>query len=712
MSIDKHTIQINQTGNAKEGLNGIAGAFPGISLAAVGAAGALALVAGGLKSIISKAAESQKVWMSVDGSIKRAGLSLDSTRKKIHAFASEMQDTTGQSDEDFGNMVANLLDRGIDLQTAFKTVRLSADIAAGGLDSMSTAFKQVADAVGKGNVRALTKYGITVDKTKSKQDQLNDALAQLQKMVGGRAKSMADSFDVKWKAVKQTFGDTAEIIGNDLLPFLTDLGSAVNSTLKDLNYWLGGSPSTADVMDDSARSTYNMEIKVTDLNQAFADGKITVDQYKEGISNLQKTAGNVKPGLDELEKKDSKAAKKLKRMLFDLSEGVKDGTIKYSDALKLAKKATAEYANSLHTDTKEGIDALDKWDDSIKKYEEHAAKMKLLNKSLAGMHITPPKAPVIPGPEMPKFDPAQESKELDDSNALYIKKEKEKNAKLTELQKEQLKKKEESRQQDIYNTIEYNREKYSVLVDGLGEVGDELNTFLTDNLGLFGDTANNIFQSVGATMISSLSTKALDRFTDKLLAGQNAFGGLSKIMSGFSAGSKSVVKSTLNIVAALGKEIFQVAKLIGKYIALAAVQAAKAVSHIPVIGVPLAIAAAAAVVAGLGKIVGAFDDPANDIVAEKWGIDAGNNFVKGFRKATAAPQFGEMAVGALQQGFDYNSGGSTYNSTNSNHLTFVIQSGATLDEAAADKILNKLPKILKDNNLDLGELSYYDIQRG
>lgn len=108
----------------------------------------------------------------------------------------------------------------------------------------------------------------------------------------------------------------------------------------------------------------------------------------------------------------------------------------------------------------------------------------------------------------------------------------------------------------------------------------------------------------------------------------------------------SMVSAILSkIIPALIGEGVAVRALTTQYIALAAAKSA-----VNPTSAPGRIAAAAAVKGTLIPMLLGFDDPQNDAIARKWGVDAGDQFMAGFTSVTGAPQFGQRVVGSLQRG--------------------------------------------------------------
>lgn len=199
--------------------------------------GSLAKFAGGfiafaavtklLKASIQAAAETQKAYAQLAGTVKRAGVVWESVSGIMRRFTGEMQNLTGIADETFSKGIQMFIDYGFSGKEAFRLVRIATDIAISRNEKLERTFKFLTEAAGNSAI-SLKKYGVTLDLTQTNAEQFADAMNQVEKTFSGAAAAQRDTATVQFAAMSESFGDMLEAIGK----FATTAG--VVDVIKDM----------------------------------------------------------------------------------------------------------------------------------------------------------------------------------------------------------------------------------------------------------------------------------------------------------------------------------------------------------------------------------------------------------------------------------------------------------------------------------------------
>jgi hypothetical protein len=167
---------------------------------------------GFIKGTLQAAMESDKVWGDVSASLDRHRGAVDVNVESVKKFAEEMQTLTGISDELVGTAFQKLHDQNINVADSMNLTRSAMDMAAAkGMDVAETA-----NLIGKSinsSTNALGRYGIEIDKSLPKQEQMRQVQEKINDMFGGAAAARMLTTAGKLELLKQRMGDLQEAIG-------------------------------------------------------------------------------------------------------------------------------------------------------------------------------------------------------------------------------------------------------------------------------------------------------------------------------------------------------------------------------------------------------------------------------------------------------------------------------------------------------------------
>ena len=272
-------------------------------------------------SIVELGSESQLVWNDVSASLVRHGYEVENNIKKIKSFSAEMQTMTGESDELIGKSIKMFIDYGNSIEKSFDIMKTAADLAAGADMNLESAV-DLLNKASVGYTATLSRYGIIIDENIPKTQKFAAAIKQIEDRFGGAAASRADSFAVKIKLLNERFGDLQEEIFNLFSPGLT---GAVEGATSVVNAFLSLFEDEPEKKVEDLSSEYKtLAERITDLNKAFKEGKIYLDEYRQSINNAMTEAAS----------QTETSSDKVVQDIINMSRSAQDASKKLFEAFK------------------------------------------------------------------------------------------------------------------------------------------------------------------------------------------------------------------------------------------------------------------------------------------------------------------------------------------------------------------------------------------
>jgi len=566
-----------------------------------------------IASTIGAAVESEKVWNSVTASLKRHGDETGANTRLVQQFATGMQQLTGISDEMSGQAFQRLHDAGLGVQASLALMASAADLAAGtGEDLLSTVDKMTKFISGASNEIRGLKTEITAASS------TQERMAELQRAIGerfaGAAQADLNTYAGKVRLLSENYDDLKEVVGGKLIPVLSSLAELTAEQFRQM--------SNADGLFGA--------LKVF----------LTVSQ-EELQASIDKNKGMIAEQ-NNFRKLNTKEQEAYLHNLYEMA-------VKNSAAgLKVEADALFERLGTLRTINKAMLK--EESDTSAKRLDIHQEAMADINKTLAEFKPPPLKIEMKAGATKTKTnwtadleaDLKRYAATDDEITEGLIQNAKNK-ADADKILKDQ--------NAEILAQQEAQRDAYFALTDAMGGFVDLSNVFGADISPQLIQQMETIGNSVNA-MINGVKTLNT-AFSGTIQIGntvKNVLGAMGSALKAVTGGIGEAIVASAKFVIQLGKEVAALILSTMKYIAHAAVLAAKAVASIPIVGPALAVAAGIAVAGGLTALIAGFDDPRNDAIARKWGRDAGNQYMQGLKSVTGAPQFGRSVVASQSGG--------------------------------------------------------------
>ncbi len=279
--------------------------------------------------------------------------STNATTSQIKAnedFISSIQMSAAVADDELRPALASLVRGTGDLETAQNALQTVLDVSA----ATGKGVQEVADAVSKaygGNTKAIKQlspelFGLIKDGAS-----VNEVMQSLNGTFGGASEAAAKSAQGSFKKISIALGELQEMIGNQVLPYMTRL----TDSLTNIATWVNKNPQTWGKLADGIKFVGIEFFKAT--NSAFGffsslvngiSNLVTTEKqfgaYNEklGVSNAQQmrisdSAGIANKGLLNLGDGANGAGKAVDEMAKKIKEARDEIEKQFSDALDAAK---------------------------------------------------------------------------------------------------------------------------------------------------------------------------------------------------------------------------------------------------------------------------------------------------------------------------------------------------------------------------------------
>jgi len=224
-------------------------------------------------SAAKAAVEDQKSQKMLAASIKNTAKATDAQVKSTENFITKMQLTYGIADDKLRPAFATLTRATGDLTESQNLMQVAMDVSAGTGKDLTAVSLALAKAH-NGNVGALTRLGIPLDKAIIKNKDFNAALQVLTRTFNGSAKEGAKTFAGKMDIVQQKLGEAKEQIGYALMPVLTTMATYLTDTIvPNVQAFVDGLTGVKDGSDGAHSSIKNLGEKTRDFFKFLGDNK-------------------------------------------------------------------------------------------------------------------------------------------------------------------------------------------------------------------------------------------------------------------------------------------------------------------------------------------------------------------------------------------------------------------------------------------------------
>jgi hypothetical protein len=325
--------------------------FGGVTIANLATKG-LSLLWNELKAFPGAAIEAEKADKALDAAIEITGRRVPGLTQHFKDYASELQKQTIYDDEAIKGaqtllvQLTNLDKNGLDRATK-GAIGLASVM---GMD-LESAASLVAKAM-SGNTAMLSRYGIQVDQTKSKEDQRVEILTKLEQFYG-RATAETETYGGKLAMLKNKYGEVQEAVGG----YITKNHALMNS----LNAVADAILFQLTLNDRLAKSKQSVEDKENEWSESLAKASAEaglqygamaklITAYNGNTVALARAISQGKEGLalqQALKKVRTEEIHQYEDLRKKQAE-LEKGTNKFADETKKATKAAKTYQDLLY----------------------------------------------------------------------------------------------------------------------------------------------------------------------------------------------------------------------------------------------------------------------------------------------------------------------------------------------------------------------------
>lgn len=217
------------------------------------------------------AAEDEKSQKLLAASIKNTAKATDAQVKSTEDFITKMQLTYGIADDKLRPAFATLTRATGDLGESQNLMQVAMDISSATGKDLSTTSLALAKAH-EGNIGALTRLGIPLDKSIIKNKDFNAALKVLTETFNGSAKAGADTFSGRMAIMTEHIKESKEQIGYALMPVMESMATYLTDTVvPNVQSFVDGLTGVKNSSGDAYDSIYQLGEKTKEFFKFLAD---------------------------------------------------------------------------------------------------------------------------------------------------------------------------------------------------------------------------------------------------------------------------------------------------------------------------------------------------------------------------------------------------------------------------------------------------------
>lgn len=255
----------NQVKGSLDGLNSkLQSMVPAFKTMAVAGGVAFGAITAGVVSTLKAAGEANLQMAKFNATMDTMGKKGQAAKQALLDVA-QASIKLGFDDEDTANSLAKLYQRTGSVTQAIKLNTLAMDLARAKSIDLGSATNLVNLALSGGG-RALLQYGIIIKDTASPLE----ALAELQKKVGGQAEAASKTFAIQMEALNIQITNVKESIGNALIPVVTDLLTKIMPVVETVMKWVDEHPKLTKYIVLSALAVSGLVLVLGTLGLAVA----------------------------------------------------------------------------------------------------------------------------------------------------------------------------------------------------------------------------------------------------------------------------------------------------------------------------------------------------------------------------------------------------------------------------------------------------------
>lgn len=307
--------------------------------------------------------------------LKSAGIALDEANPKIEDFIRNLE-KMGMSGEQARNGVGILATKTKDLEQALKLTKMASDLSASGFGTIQDNVDRLSKVLTGNGSRALLEYGIKMEGTHSKVEQLDAIQSKITRTTeefGDSTEGRLKSAENRWDNFRKGMGKIVVFIRNEAIIAFNDLGDSVNNSMpksdgfgKTMAKWISdlrfGLTNLGDLIAERSDTIFGLGINDSDAfyKKLLEHEKQFEKDYSSLSGEIKNTNVDTGNTFGELTNDAEEMAKKIKDSFIEISKKLVSSFNEQTDAISNLRSELKD----LETDTQSQLDNVDK------KYQE------------------------------------------------------------------------------------------------------------------------------------------------------------------------------------------------------------------------------------------------------------------------------------------------------------------------------------------------------
>lgn len=268
-----------------EGIGKLNAFTGGIARAAGGAVLAVGALAGGIAALGVGLASSVQAYDESTKAQRQLEVALGGTSRALLDQASALQKTTGFADEAIVKGQAFAASLGLTEQEILKLTPAVIDLAAATGQDVTSAFESVATTLSGGR-DALKKYGIELDGTAAKGEQVGQVIEGLTSKFGGQAEAIAAAGAGPVRQFQITVGELEETLGSIIVRGIGPFVDGLNDLVQGFNDAISPADDLNERIADSTKELRSQQTEYTSLLLKLQDANTSEQQRSNIIETL------------------------------------------------------------------------------------------------------------------------------------------------------------------------------------------------------------------------------------------------------------------------------------------------------------------------------------------------------------------------------------------------------------------------------------------
>lgn len=279
----------DESAGAGEAAQGAEMNFAAVTATLAAVTAALAGAAGMFREF----AGAQRVISDLDTVLANSGQATEGYRQRLHNLADELQRTTAIADSEWLEVMTRLTQFGADstnIEQYTEAVKNMAGFLGGDARQAAFMFGRVME----GNTEMLTRYGITVDRTKEQHEILDDVMRQLAERGGGLLENRARTLG------GQMSGLTEEVL--DLAKHAGALGDEVLDVTGAIGFWRRALVRLNDAVAQPIGSTVRLGEAARLQGLSAEEAAELTDKHNAALDEMRQKADAATQALDDMDR--------------------------------------------------------------------------------------------------------------------------------------------------------------------------------------------------------------------------------------------------------------------------------------------------------------------------------------------------------------------------------------------------------------------------